>query len=438
MLHNIVQGLANAQIANIMTIVFVALMFISVIWGILRGFKKSVFYTIFYVIACAVLFVSLDKVATLALSFDLSSFGLVINGVKLVTLGDSVPELLRSILSQGNGADLSSMFVKGTESYVLVNTVLGSIVQFAVVLAFVLLFQTVYKLLVWILWLIIGKPFDRRKVRVRGKLIRKPKNATGGALVGLIPGLISVVMLFVPISGVFSIAQSMNKAEVKNGVSFGDYLDESDYYLLQQVLGQYEESVPGKLFNIKTSKDGRSLDLWLLDKCITVEVDGNKFNIREDIENLGEFASNMAATSLLDVMLDEDATTYDLVNAVNENEDKITKAFSSLGNIELIDLLLNTGIEYLDCSRIIDTTLELSSDSINYENLAKLDWSNELAQIGNIFISAVDILSLVPDSSLSSPTIELDKIDLDKLNNDDILENFVDELTLLMKVQLQV
>lgn len=428
MLHNIVQGLANAQIANIMTIVFVALMFISVIWGILRGLKKSIFYTIFYVIACAILFLSLDKIASLALSFDISWLGYSINGVKLVTLGDSVPELLRSILSQGNSADLSTMFVKGTESYVLVNTVLGSIVQFAVVLAFVLLFQTVYKLLVWILWLIIGKRFDKRKVRVKGKLIKKPKNATGGALVGFIPGLISVVMLFVPISGVFSIAQSITKAEVKNGVSFGDYLDESDYYLLQQVLGQYEESFPGKLFNIKTSEDGRSLDLWLLDKCITVEVDGNKFNIREDIENLGQFASNMAATGLLDVMLDGDATTYDLVNAVNENEDKITKAFSSLGNIELIDLLLNTGIEYLDCSRIIDTTLELSSDSINYENLAKLDWSKELAQIGNIFISAVDILSLVPDSNLSSPTIELDKIDLDKLNNEGILENFVNEL----------
>ena len=223
MLHNIVQGLANAQIANIMTIVFVALMFISVIWGILRGFKKSVFYTIFYVIACAILFLSLDKIASLALSFDISWLGYSINGVKLVTLGDSVPEILRSILSQGNGADLSTMFVKGTESYALVNTVLGSIVQFAVVLAFVLLFQTVYKLLVWILWLIIGKRFDKRKVRVRGKLIKKPKNATGGALVGLIPGLISVVMLFVPISGVFSIAQSMTKAEVKNGVSFGDY-----------------------------------------------------------------------------------------------------------------------------------------------------------------------------------------------------------------------
>ena len=276
MLHNIVQGLANAQIANILTIFFVALIFISVMWGLFRGFKKSIFYSIFYVIACAGLFLSLDKIASLALSFDLSSFGIVINGVKLVTLGDSVPELLRSILSQGNGADLSTMFVKGTESYTLVNTVLGSIVQFAVVLAFVLLFQTVYKLFIWLLWLIIGKPFDRRRVRVRGKTVRKPKNSTGGALVGFIPGLISVVMLFVPLSGIFSIAQSMTRVEVKNGVSFGDYLDESDYHLLQQVLGQYEESVPGKLFNIKTSEDGRSLDLWLLDKCITVEVDGNK------------------------------------------------------------------------------------------------------------------------------------------------------------------
>ena len=428
MLHNIVQGLANAQIANILTIVFVALIFISVMWGLFRGFKKSIFYSIFYVIACAILFLSLDKIASLALSFDISWLGYSINGVKLVTLGDSVPEILRSILSQGNGADLSTMFVKGTESYTLVNTVLGSIVQFAVVLAFVLLFQTVYKLLIWLLWLIIGKPFDRRRVRVRGKTVRKPKNGTGGALVGFIPGLISVVMLFVPLSGVFSIAQSMTRVEVKNGVSFGDYLDESDYHLLQQVLGQYEESVPGKLFNIKTSEDGRSLDLWLLDKCITVEVDGNKFNIREDIENMGEFASNMAATGLLDVMLDGESSTHDLVNVVNDNEDKIVKAFSSLGDIELIDLLLNTGIEYLDCSRIIDNSLELSSDSINYENLAKLDWSKELAQIGNIFISAVDILSLVPDSSLTSPTIELDKVDLDKLNNDDILETFVNEL----------
>ena len=55
----------------------------------------------------------------------------------------------------------------------------------------------------------------------KGKLIKKPKNTTGGALVGFIPGLISVVMLFVPLSGVFSIAQSVTRVDVKNGVSFG-------------------------------------------------------------------------------------------------------------------------------------------------------------------------------------------------------------------------
>ena len=68
--------------------------------------------------------------------------------------------LLRALCLMLTTMMLSTMFVKGTESYTLVNTVLGSIVQFAVVLAFVLLFQTVYKLFVWILWLIIGKPFD--------------------------------------------------------------------------------------------------------------------------------------------------------------------------------------------------------------------------------------------------------------------------------------
>ena len=149
----------------------------------------------------------------------------------------------------------------------------------------------------------------------------------------------SVVMFFTPISGIFSIASSLTKTE-KEGVSFGTLLSEEDYKLFKQAVGSYEESMPGQVFNIITSKDGRSFDLVLCDKLITVKIDDRSFNIRHDIENIGNFATDMLSTGILDVVASDSFTSNDLINIVDGNRETIEKAFESLGKVELIDLIL--------------------------------------------------------------------------------------------------
>ena len=412
MLHSIILGMSGIPISPILTITMFALLAISVLIGMLRGVKKSFFYTIFYLIALIVFFLSLNKMTEIILNSST----------------ETVLTSLRNLLGSFNGANLDNMFVKGTESYTLVMSILGFVVQLLLCIGFTFFYEVIYKLLVWLFWILIGKRFAPKKKKVRGKIIRIKRQRLAGACIGIIPGIISVFMLFIPISGIFSVASSFTRVEKNEGISFGTLLNEEDYKLFKQAVGSYEESVPGKIFNMVSSKDGRSIDLWLCDRLITVNIDDRQYNIRHDIENIGEFTSAILSTGISEVIFDDNLTSYDLINVVEENEEIIQNAFEAFGNIEIIDLVLNTGIEYLDNSRLVDDMLELETDSINYENLSHLDWSKELTQIGNIFISAVDVLKALPDSSLNSPVVDLESINMDVINNDMVLENFVDEL----------
>ena len=65
---------------------------------------------------------------------------------------------------------------------------------------------------------------------------------------------------------------------------------------------------------------------------------------------------------------------------------------------------MNTGVEYLDNSRLVNEKLALSNDSIDYKNLNKLDWSNEFKQMGSIFTSAVNVLSVLPEEEKNKRT----------------------------------
>ena len=432
MLFGIIQQISSLPISSYLTIAMLVLLGISFLFGLLRGVRKSFFYTIFYLFACAFFFLSLDKLTMKVLYSDISSAGISIADVSITSLAESMPEVLRSLLSNGNSGDYSNMFVPGTESFTLMLSLLGFGVQIALCLGFIVFFQIAYKIIVWLLWITLGRWMFKMKYRENGKVHKKKKHRILGGFMGLVPGCISVLMLFIPLSGFFSVASSMTNTK-NEGVSFGDVLSEDDYKSLQKAIGSYEESVPGKIFNIAVSSDGRSLDLWAFDKMITVNVDGNEFNIRKDLENIGSFASNIMSTGLLSVVTDTEFTANELIKVTDEDSEVITSAFESLGEVELIDLIMNTGVEFLDSSRLIDEKLELQTDSINYNNLAKLDWSNEFKQLGNILISGIEVLDALNDTDKNKPFNEisfsletLDSFNAEKTEK--ALNNFIDEL----------
>ncbi len=428
MFHEIIQVIANIPISTYLTIAMIVLLAISIIFGLLRGVRKSFFYVFFYLIGVAFFLFTVQDVTNNLLNFDLSGLGIIVKGVHFTSLAESMPEFLRVSLTEIYNTDFSTMFVKGSDSYNFLMIVLGAVIQESYCIGFIVFFQIIYKIIIWLFWLIFGRLIYKKKVREHGKIIRVKKQRLSGAIMGLIPGFISVVMLFVPISGAFSLFESMTKVNKEDGVSFGELLSEEDYELLQKAVGSYEESLPGQIFNIITSEDGRSLDLYLYDKVITVNFDDVSYNVRYDIENIAAFASEIISTGLFDVLVQDDFTSYDLIEVVDNNEKKLKHAFESLGSIQMINLSLNTSIEFLDSSRIIDDSLELETDSIDYESLSKLNWAGEFAQFGNILMSAVDVLKALPETSLATPVVNLDEINMDVINNDQVLENFVNEL----------
>ena len=338
MLYNIIQSIINIPISAILTITMFVLLAISVLFGMLRGMKKTIFYTIFYIIGVAVFFLTLGGLTNALLNFNLSNFGLNVNGVTVKSLNESIPEIFRSFLSQNN-ADLSGMFVKGTESYILVTSILKFVAQLVLTIAFIIVFQIVYKIILWFFWILFGKRLTKSK-KYNSKGIKTKKHRLIGGVLGLVPGLLSVFMIFVPLSGIFSVASSLTSENSSNGISFGDYLSKEDYKSLQKALGSYEESAPGKVFNIIVNKDGTSLDVMIFDKITNVQIDDRNVNIRKDLENIGIFANEILSTGLLDVISNDNFTSNELINVVQENSNTITPTnkylfhkYVNLGNI---------------------------------------------------------------------------------------------------------
>ena len=129
MLFGIIQQISSLPISSYLTIAMLVLLGISFLFGLLRGVRKSFFYTIFYLFACAFFFLSLDKLTMKVLYTDISSAGISIADVSITSLAESMPEVLRSLLSNGNSGDYSNMFVPGTESFTLMLSLLGFGVQ---------------------------------------------------------------------------------------------------------------------------------------------------------------------------------------------------------------------------------------------------------------------------------------------------------------------
>lgn len=413
MLHELIQNISNIPLSIIFTLSMIVLLVISVGIGFLRGMKKSIYYTITYIVALLIFMLSLN--------------GITQGIVNSIIGGGEILNFVSSFLG-GNSQDIGNMFMPGSASYNLVAVSLGFVIQFVLIIGFIVFFEIFYKLIVWLLWVLVFQRFDKKKIRKGGKIIYTKRQRISGALVGLVPGFMSVLMMFIPISGIFSVASSITSSEKKEGVSFGSLLSEEDYSLLKNALNSYDESLPGSTFNIFVSKDGRSLDVYLFDKLVTVTIDDHEYNVRKDLENIGKFASNMSTIGLLEVTSNENFTSYDLIETVENNRETIETSFESLGKVDLIDLVLNTCVEYLDTTRIVDESLNLESDSINYENLANLDWSSEFKQMGRILVSAVDLLSALPETSMNQPVFNLGNVNKDVLNNDLVLENFVQEV----------
>lgn len=176
--------------------VFMLFVLFGLIWGLIRGLKKSTF-RIGWIIVTAVILFFLTPVITIAImKVDISFLGIVIEETKITTLNHLVEVAVSQI------PDYGTLLTKNPETLEMLLTL---VTLFINAFIYVLLFW-IAKIALWPIWAILSAVLIKRK-DVHGN--KKPKHRLFGALVGGVAGVMVGATTLMPIMGVANMASEV-------------------------------------------------------------------------------------------------------------------------------------------------------------------------------------------------------------------------------------
>ena len=196
---------ANA-LSSSLTCIFLFFLTIGFLYGLWRGFSKSLTRLLIVIIVAVVSFFVVPSLTNTILFLDISSLGLSIGGITVKTIGELVTESLSSIevvKELMNSSPTFTNFIQAIPA-VIVNLVLF------------ILFFFIAKMISMIFYWIISAIFFNKK-----KMNGKNKHRFIGGIIGGVQGLIVACIFLIPIFGFVNlsndaqIALSQSKTEVQ-------------------------------------------------------------------------------------------------------------------------------------------------------------------------------------------------------------------------------
>lgn len=294
--------MSEGTIGLIVIAVFVAVLLFGFLFGLWRGFNKSLVRLLFVVASIVGAFFLAPVVTRWALTFDLSNFGIKIAGESVSTLG----ELLRALLKDVPYIqDLA-----GTEAYATIMEVVPQMIVNVVM--FVVLFYLIRLVSMIIYWIIAGICFSKKKTE------GKNRHRLLGSVVGVVQNFAVFLVLLVPVIGAVNIVGEIETIVTQENSSSASTTrttlsDDNSYVVLMEGEGEGEgEGESGssssgsegeivKIYNtvndvIKIYKNtwvakflsGVKLDVvcqGAFDKLSTVEKDGEKFVLKNEVSS---------------------------------------------------------------------------------------------------------------------------------------------------------
>lgn len=182
--------------------IFGLFVLVGLFWGLIRGLKKSAF-RLTWVLVCAVALFFLTPVITKGLmNLNLSFLNIKINGTSVATITELVTVLISDV------AGVGSILTKSPET---INILLTLVTLFINAFVYVILFWVV-KIVLWPIWAILAAIFIKRKDAAGNK---KPKHRLFGGLVGGFLGLFVGATTLMPVMGVLSVVNEVEKETSK-------------------------------------------------------------------------------------------------------------------------------------------------------------------------------------------------------------------------------
>ena len=383
---------------NIFFIIVVALTFI---WGFFRGVRKSIFYTLFFVGGAVALWFSLTPLAEKIYTMDLSFVGPIETNLK---------DYIHQIVDE----QLEFSLTDGTYSYEAINGVVLCVLKIALFFILVVFWIVLYRFIVWFIWGILGKPFlkikkvkkpspenralaktinDKKKKKelLKPIIIKKKKHRLLGGLVGAINGFVMSLFLCVPIGGLCSIVNTANEtakslegepvdSEIQEILEFGD---------------AYDQSWMAKLLDKFGKEDG--VDTEMFDKLFTIEAsEDEKIKIRGEINTLAKFALQTSQSGIIELSeIDAKNITPEDIQSIQP--EYIVEAFKTLGDLHLLDVIFNVGVDFMEYSDFIHQDESLKNLYLNYDDLREVKLSQDIVNFGKIIEVSLEILAAQKD-----------------------------------------
>ena len=392
-------------------IVFAVIVFLTFLRGFFRGVRKSLFYTLFFALGAVGMWFAIAPLANTIYTMDLSSVG---------PIETNIQDYIHSLVDQ----NLEYQISEGTYSYEAINGVVLCVLHIALFLIFAVFWIILYRFIIWFFWGIIGRPFlkikkvkkaskenralaktiknrKQRRELLKPTVIRKKKHRLLGGLVGTVNGLIMATILCVPLGGIFSIIDtaSTTAASLEEGT-----VDENITDLLEYG-DVYEQTWMAKLLNM-FGEDG--LDSQMFDELFTIEASKEeKVKLRGEVNTLAKFALQTSQSGIMDVDMENPTP-----EAFQQLETKyIVDAFKTLGELKLLDIVLNVGVDFLEYSDFINEHETMKNLFVDYDDLRAIKLTHDIAAIGTVVEDAIELLSTQADiNNIDYTTFEQEKL----------------------------
>lgn len=237
---------------------------------------------------------------------------------------------------------------------------------------------------------------------------KKSKKRVWGAIAGTLKGVLLIILLFAPISGIYAVLRSASPETrelisdlvdgntTKNNVAESNGIADTAF----DFVDSYKDSAIGKFVESSSYFFGQSLSTLLFDSMATVKTSTQNIKLRQELVVFIEAVNALEGSIELGSWTDE----------------QLSAALDELKNSKLLPEVMPVGIEYLSEIPALKEALENAMQTTAFLALRDIDWDKDLEVI-------LDTVKEV---------YKLDVFPLDEFNyltmDEEVLEKIVDVL----------
>lgn len=359
---NMPTWLTPSFVATGLTILSIVAILIGFLMGFIRGTYRASYRFIVSIVVILGLWLIMPIFTNKLLSLDLHKFNLeIINvtgyksveGFQVNSVKDAVDiysRVLLGLTTENEGVLIlkeTNINIGETMIYQTLISAVEMLLRAALLLVIIILNWTLFRFIFFIVYL-CTKPKRENKYQKKKTM----KSRLIGSLIGTVNMICILLIVCIPLSGVFSLAESsvklieteesdviklsLNKEviDLDENPDFVEFANENKEWVYV-----YRKTFLGKIFGIKVSKD-TPLDCALFDGIFSFKAGGEKIALRKELDVCLKAMEPLKDEIIIPLIKNENTATI----LDNLSSDTIKNSLDKLSELKLVNAVVNVGL----------------------------------------------------------------------------------------------